>query len=46
MFSEFFIKRPIFATVLSVIIVIAGIISIKGLPVEEYPEKLFLHKLV
>ena len=38
MFSEFFIKRPIFATVLSAIIIIAGIISIKGLPIEEYPE--------
>ena len=38
MFSEFFIKRPIFATVLSAIIIITGIISIKGLPIEEYPE--------
>lgn len=38
MFSEFFIKRPIFATVLSLIIVITGIISIKGLAIEEYPQ--------
>ncbi|MFY9074566.1 multidrug efflux RND transporter permease subunit [Malaciobacter mytili] len=38
MFSEFFIKRPIFATVLSLIIFISGIISIKGLPIEEYPQ--------
>jgi len=38
MLSKFFINRPIFATVLSLIIVIAGIISIKGLPIEEYPQ--------
>lgn len=38
MFSNFFIKRPIFATVLSLIIVITGIITIRGLPIEEYPQ--------
>ena len=38
MFSKFFIKRPIFATVLSLIIVITGIITIRGLPIEEYPQ--------
>jgi RND transporter, HAE1 family len=37
MFSEFFIKRPIFATVISLIIVLAGLVSIKVLPVEQYP---------
>lgn len=37
MFSKFFINRPIFATVISIVIVIAGIIAIKGLPVQEYP---------
>ena len=37
MFSRFFIHRPIFAMVISIIIVIAGAISIKGLGVEEYP---------
>lgn len=37
MFSKFFIQRPIFATVLSLIIVIAGLVSMKVLPVEQYP---------
>lgn len=37
MFSTFFINRPIFATVLSILIVIAGLVSLQGLPVEEYP---------
>ncbi|MFI3271465.1 MAG: efflux RND transporter permease subunit [Pseudomonadota bacterium] len=38
MFSRFFILRPIFATVISLIIVLAGIMSIKGLPVAQFPE--------
>ena len=37
-FSHFFIDRPIFASVLSVIIVIVGFIAQRGLPVAEYPE--------
>ena len=37
MFSTFFINRPIFATVLSILIVIAGLVSLVGLPIEEYP---------
>src|SRR5512136_2175949 len=37
MFSKFFIERPIFATVVSVIIVLAGLVAMKGLPVEQYP---------
>lgn len=37
MFSTFFINRPIFATVLSILIVIAGLVSLLGLPIEEYP---------
>ena len=37
MFSTFFINRPIFATVLSVLIVIAGLVALQGLPVEQYP---------
>jgi len=37
MFSKFFINRPIFSTVISIIIVIAGIIAIRILPVQEYP---------
>ncbi len=38
MFSRFFIERPIFATVVSLIIVIAGLVSMKALPVAQYPE--------
>ena len=37
MFSKFFIERPIFATVISLIIVLAGLVSMKALPVEQYP---------
>ncbi len=37
MFSKFFIERPIFASVLSIILVLAGLIAIRGLPVQEYP---------
>ncbi|MEW6441784.1 MAG: multidrug efflux RND transporter permease subunit [bacterium] len=37
MFSRFFIERPIFATVVSLIIVIAGLVSMKVLPVAQYP---------
>ena len=37
-FSRFFIDRPIFAAVLSIVIFIAGAISLFALPVSEYPE--------
>lgn len=37
MFSRFFINRPIFATVVSVLIIIAGAVSIQSLPIKEYP---------
>jgi len=37
MFSKFFINRPIFATVVSILIVLAGLIAIKLLPIKEYP---------
>lgn len=37
-FSHFFINRPIFAGVLSVLIVIVGVISYYQLPVSQYPE--------
>ncbi len=36
--SEFFIKRPIFATVISIIIVIAGAVSFNALPVAKFPQ--------
>lgn len=37
MFSKFFIQRPIFTTVISLIIVIAGLVSMLSLPVAQYP---------
>ena len=36
--SRFFIDRPIFAGVLSAIILIGGLISMLNLPISEYPE--------
>src|SRR5512133_1239418 len=38
MFSRFFIDRPIFAAVLSVFIVIAGLAAMRVLPIAQYPE--------
>ena len=38
MFSKFFINRPIFSTVISLLILLAGIISITQLPIEQYPD--------
>src|SRR5919198_1304751 len=37
-FSRFFIDRPIFAAVLSVVVFLAGAIAMFALPVSEYPE--------
>ncbi|GGP27147.1 efflux RND transporter permease subunit [Silvimonas amylolytica] len=37
-FSQYFIQRPIFAAVLSMIIFIAGLLALKVLPISEYPE--------
>jgi multidrug efflux pump len=37
MFSRFFIERPIFAAVLSILLVLAGLVSMRVLPVEQYP---------
>ncbi len=38
MLSVFFIKRPIFAMVISLLIVLAGLVSIVILPIQEYPD--------
>ena len=38
MFSRFFIDRPIFASVISIIIVFAGGIALSTLPIAQYPE--------
>jgi len=37
-FSHFFIERPIFAMVISIVIVIAGILAYIALPTAQYPE--------
>jgi hydrophobe/amphiphile efflux-1 (HAE1) family protein len=36
--SSFFIERPIFATVLAIIITVAGLLAMPVLPISEYPE--------
>ncbi len=36
--SKFFIDRPIFAGVLSVLIFLAGLLALRSLPISEYPE--------
>ena len=38
MFSKFFIDRPIFASVLSIVIVVLGLVALVGLPVARYPD--------
>src|ERR671924_448383 len=38
MFSRFFINRPIFASVLSIVITLAGGIALFTLPIAQYPE--------
>ncbi|MBX9679331.1 MAG: efflux RND transporter permease subunit [Gemmataceae bacterium] len=38
MFSRFFIDRPIFATVISVVITLAGGVAVWSLPIAQYPE--------
>ena len=38
MFSAFFINRPRFAIVLSVVLIILGLLSLAVLPVAQYPE--------
>ena len=38
MISKFFIDRPVFATVLSIVIVLAGLVAMRALPISQYPE--------
>ncbi|MDC7684852.1 efflux RND transporter permease subunit [Asticcacaulis sp. BYS171W] len=38
MLSRFFIDRPIFAWVVAIVIMLAGLLSIRTLPVEQYPD--------
>lgn len=36
--SRFFIDRPVFAGVLSVLIFVVGLLALRVLPISEYPE--------
>jgi len=38
MFSRFFINRPIFASVISIVIIVAGLVTFTQLPIAQYPE--------
>ncbi len=38
MISHFFIDRPIFASVLSIVIMVVGLVALKALPVAQFPE--------
>ena len=38
MFSKFFIERPIFASVISIIFTLAGLVASQVLPIAQYPE--------
>lgn len=38
MFSKFFIERPIFATVLALLIMVAGLVTLRMLPIAQYPD--------
>ena len=37
MFAKFFIDRPVFAWVIALAIILAGLLSIRGLPLTQYP---------
>src|SRR5256885_745727 len=37
MFADFFLKRPVFATVCALLIILAGAVSIPSLPLAQYP---------
>ena len=37
MFSHFFVRRPIFAMVIAIVIVLIVLFSMTGLPIERYP---------
>jgi multidrug efflux pump len=38
MFSRFFVRRPVFAWVISILIMMAGVMAIRTLPVAQYPD--------
>ena len=38
MFARFFVRRPVFAWVIAILIMLAGMLAIKTLPVAQYPD--------
>ena len=36
--SKYFIERPIFAWVIAMLIMLVGVIAVRGLPIEQYPQ--------
>ena len=38
MISKFFIDRPVFASVLSIVIVLVGLVAMRALPISQYPQ--------
>jgi multidrug efflux pump len=38
MLARFFVDRPIFATVISLVIILIGLVALQGLPIAQYPE--------
>lgn len=38
MFSRFFVRRPVFAWVISILIMLAGLLALRTLPVAQYPD--------
>ncbi|MES1955721.1 efflux RND transporter permease subunit [Salinisphaera hydrothermalis] len=38
MLSKFFIDRPVFATVLSIVITLSGVLAMRSLPISQYPD--------
>ena len=38
MISKFFIDRPVFAAVISIVIILAGLAAMKSLPIAQYPQ--------
>ena len=38
MFARFFVDRPVFASVISILILLGGFVTLSALPVAQFPE--------
>ena len=38
MFSKYFIERPVLASVIAILMVVAGVVALQALPISEYPD--------